>query len=94
MAKKEADREIIHLELEKSRIEREKARIVLNMGLVLYFGFLVAGIIGFAFEFINSSLLNVIVVCGIFVLVISTAPYLIIVHREEKWIKKKEREIR
>jgi uncharacterized oligopeptide transporter (OPT) family protein len=91
MGKKE---EIIHLELEKSRIEREKARIILNMGLVIYFGFLIAGIIGFAFEFITSSFLNVIVICGIFVLIISTAPYLIIVHKEERWIKKKERELR
>ena len=59
MAKKsEVDREITYLELENSRINREKAKIVLNMGLVLYFGFLIAGVIGFAFEYIDSFLLN------------------------------------
>jgi len=90
MAKKsELDSEITYLELEKSRINREKAKLVLHMGLVLYFGFLIAGIIGFAFKYIDSFLLNVLVICGIVILVVSTLPYLIIVHREEKWIKLK-----
>jgi|TARA_Y100000310_G_C20112459_1_gene547751 hypothetical protein len=90
MAKKsDADREIIYLELEKSRINREKAKIVLNMGLVLYFGFLIAGVIGFSFEYIDSLLLNVLVVSGIVILIVSTLPYLVIVHKEEKWIKSK-----
>ncbi len=89
MAKKGVDSEIIYLEIEKSRINREKARIVLNMGLVLYFGFLIAGVIGFAFEYIDSFLLNILVVCGIVILVVSTLPYLVIVHREEKLINLK-----
>ncbi len=93
MAKKSEDREVILLELEKSRINREKGRIVLNMGLILYFGFLIAGVIGFAFEYIDSTLLNVLVVCGIIILIISTVPYLIIVHKEDRWIKSKLSEL-
>lgn len=90
MAKKsELDTEATYLELERSRIEREKARIVLNMGLILYFGFLIAGVMGFAFEYIDSFLLNALVISGIVILIVSTLPYLIIVHREEKWIKLK-----
>ncbi|MBW2975317.1 hypothetical protein KY366_06375 [Candidatus Woesearchaeota archaeon] len=90
MAKKsEIGEESINLELERSRIKREKAKIVLNMGLVLYFGFLIAGIVGFAFKHIDSFLLNVLVVCGIIILIVSTLPYLIIVHKEEKWISLK-----
>ena len=95
MAKKtEGDREIDYLELEKSRINREKGRIVLNMGLVLYFGFLIVGIVGFAFEYIGSFLLNVLVICGIIILIVSTLPYLIIVHKEEKWIKSRLNELK
>ncbi len=90
MAKKsEVDREITYLELERSRINREKSKLVLNMGLVLYFGFLIAGVIGFAFHYIDSTFLNVLVICGILILIVSTFPYLIIVHREESWIKLK-----
>jgi hypothetical protein len=87
--KSDVGREITYLELEKSRINREKAKIVLNMGLVLYFGFLIAGVIGFSFEYIDSLLLNVLVISGIVILIVSTLPYLIIVHKEEKWIKLK-----
>lgn len=95
MAKKsEMDEEITYLELERSRINREKGKLVLNMGLVLYFGFLVAGVIGFAFEYIDSFLLNVLVICGIVILIVSTVPYLIIVYREEKWIKLKLYQLR
>jgi len=95
MAKKSGtDSEIIYLEIERSRINREKARIVLNMGLVLYFGFLIAGIIGFAFEYINSLMLNVLVICGIVILIVSTLPYLIIVHKEDRFIEVKLYELK
>jgi hypothetical protein len=87
--KSDVEKEITYLELEKSRINREKAKIVLNMGLVLYFGFLIAGVIGFSFEYIDSLLLNVLVISGIVILIVSTLPYLVIVHKEEKWIKSK-----
>lgn len=88
MAKKsEMDREVTYLEVERSRINREKAKIALNMGLILYFGFLIVGVVGFAFEYIDSTLLNVLVVCGIVILIVSTLPYLVIIHKEERWIK-------
>jgi len=94
MAKKSGTDKAIYLELEKSRINREKAKIVLNMGLILYFGFLIVGIVGFAFEYIDSFLLNVLIICGIVILIVSTLPYLIIVHREEEWIRLKLYELR
>ncbi|MBW2989576.1 hypothetical protein KY358_04640 [Candidatus Woesearchaeota archaeon] len=81
-----SSQEKIYLELEKSRIKREKAHIVLNMGLVLYFGFLIAGMIGFVFGYIEGFLLNVLIVCGIVILIVSTVPYHVISHKEEKWI--------
>lgn len=90
MAKKsDVDKEITYLEMERSRIDREKSKLVLNMGLVLYFGFLIAGVIGFAFKYIDSRFLNVLVISGIVILIVSTLPYLIIIHREEIWIKLK-----
>ena len=94
MPKKSVDSEIIHLELERSRINREKAKIVLNMGLVLYFGFLIVGIVGFAFEYIGNLVLNILVICGIFILIVSTVPYIIISHKEDKWIKSKLQELK
>ncbi len=87
--KSEVDGEITFLEIERSRINREKAKIVLNMGLVLYFGFLIVGVVGFTFDYIDSFLLNVLVIAGIVILIVSTLPYLVIIHKEEKWIKLK-----
>jgi len=78
--------ERIYLEIEKSRINREKSKLVLDKSLMLYFTFMVVGIIGFAFSFIDSFLLNVLVVCGIIVLVVGTIPYVVITQKEEKRI--------
>ncbi|MBU0629275.1 MAG: hypothetical protein KKC75_08875 [Nanoarchaeota archaeon] len=95
MAKKsDKEREIDYLEIEKSRINREKARLVVNMGLILYFGFLIVGIIGFTFDYVDSTMLNVLVICGIVILVVSTLPYLIIVHNEDRWINSKIQELK
>ena len=95
MAKKsDKESEIDYLEIEKSRINREKARIVVNMGLMLYFGFLIVGIIGFTFDYIDSTMLNVLVICGIVILVVSTLPYIIIVHNEDRWINSKLKELK
>src|SRR3989338_3795769 len=79
-------REIIYLEIEKSRISREKAKVVLDKSLLLYVVFMLVGILGFAFEYIDSFLLNVLVVLGIVILIIGTLHYLIISHREEQKI--------
>lgn len=95
MVKKgEMERETTYLEVEKSRISREKAKIALDMGLILYFGFLIVGVVGFAFEYIDSLLLNVLVICGIIILIVSTLPYLIIIHKEERWINSRLGELK
>ena len=86
--------EIDTLEMEKSRIAREKSKIVLNEGLVLYFAFLAIGVIGFSNGFLDSFMLNILVISGIIVLIISTLPYVFIVHREEKWIHMRLAELR
>ena len=86
--------EIDILELEKSKISREKAGMVLSKGLTLYVAFLLVGIIGFANEYIDAFMLNVLVIAGIVVLFISTLPYVIIVHNEERWINKRLQELK
>ena len=83
----ENEKEVIYLEIEKSKINREKSKLVLNKSLMLYFSFLFIGVIGFSFDYINSFMLNVLVVLGIIILVIGSLPYLIITHNEEKKIE-------
>ena len=86
MSKKGDEKEIMYLEIEKSRINREKSRIVLNKSLLLYVLFMIVGIVGFASDYIDSMMLNVLIMAGIAVLVIGTIPYLIITHKEERKI--------
>jgi hypothetical protein len=86
--------EIIYLEIEKSRINREKSRIVLNKSLSLYVLFMLVGIIGFVFDYIDSKMLNALIITGIIVLVIGTIPYLLITHKEENKIKDFLRKLR
>ncbi|MBW2984349.1 hypothetical protein KY361_04495 [Candidatus Woesearchaeota archaeon] len=77
---------IMYLEIEKSRINREKSRIVLNKSLSLYIVFMIVGVIGFVFDFIDSTMLNTLIIAGIVILVLGTLPYLLISHKEEKKI--------
>jgi len=89
--KKEA---IVYLEVEKSRIKREKARIVLNKSLFLYVAFLLVGVFGFVNNYIDSTLLNMLIIMGIFVLFIGTLPYVLITVKEEKKINNMLKELK
>tara|TARA_Y100000310_G_scaffold344985_1_gene460965 strand:- start:488 stop:781 length:294 start_codon:yes stop_codon:yes gene_type:complete len=82
----EKDKLDVMLELEKSRINREKAKIVLNKSLVLYFCFLLVGVFGFIFDYLGSLLLNMLIIMGLAILVLGTFPYLFTITKEEKKI--------
>ena len=92
MSKKEVssiDREIIYLELEKSRINREKSKTVLDKSFMLYFAFLLVGVVGFAADYIDQTMLKALVIAGIIILIIGTIPYILIIAKEENFIKRK-----
>jgi len=78
------EREIVEIEIEKSRLNREKAMIVLNKSLFIYFCFLFVGIIGFINSYLSKTLLNVIILVGLVVLVLGTVPYVQTMKKEEK----------
>lgn len=94
MKSDEKERSIIYLEIEKSKINREKAKLVLNNSIMLYLLFMAIGVIGFVFEYLDSFMLNLMIIVGIVVLIIGTVPYLIMVSLEEKKINKKLMELR
>jgi len=80
------DKEILFLEIEKSRINREKSKAVLDKSFMLYFSFLLVGIVGFAGGFIESLVLKALVVAGIVILILGTIPYVMITSKEDKFI--------
>jgi hypothetical protein len=77
-------REIIELELEKSRLNREKCALILNKSVFLYFTFMFIGVIGFVNGYIKPLTLNLIIILGLFALIVGTAPYMAMAHKEHK----------
>ena len=78
------EKQIIQLELEKSRLSREKGMIILNKSTYLYFTFMFIGVIGFLNHYLSSAMLNFIIVMGLIALVVGTLPYIFAAHKEQK----------
>ena len=85
-------KESIYLEIEKSRVHREKSKTVLDKSFMLYFSFLLVGVVGFAGGYIDSQMLKILVIAGIIILIIGTLPYVIITTKEDQFLNEKLRE--
>jgi hypothetical protein len=84
MTASELRKEVIDLEVEKSRLNREKSMLVMNKSLVLYFCFMFVAVLGFINGYITRTLLNVLIIMGLAVLIIGTVPYVKTMHSEEQ----------
>lgn len=79
----DVERAIIDLEIEKSKINREKSLLVLNKALLLYFTFLFLSILGLVYSYIGKYLFNVLIIMGLIVLIIGIVPYVKTMQSEE-----------
>ncbi len=75
---------LITLEVEKSKINREKSVLVLDKAMMLYFIFLFIAVIGFINGYIQVKVLNTLIVMSFGVLVIGIIPYWITMRKEEQ----------
>ena len=71
----ELEKQIIELELEKTRLDRERGMIILNKSIFLYFTFIFVGIIGFMNHYLSSKMLDVMILTGLLALIIGSIPY-------------------
>lgn len=78
------DRAIIDLEIEKSKLNREKSMLVLNKALTIYFIFLFISILGYVNTYITKALFNVLILMGLCVLLIGIVPYIKTMQEEER----------
>jgi hypothetical protein len=76
----------LELEIKKSDIRREKTKLVLDKSIWLYFLFMIIGSIGFVYGYVNSKMLNFIIIIGFIILIIGALPYITTVSKEEKRI--------
>ncbi|MBT7903739.1 hypothetical protein HN587_07790 [Candidatus Woesearchaeota archaeon] len=85
---KKIPREVVELEVEKSRLNREKSMLVMNKSLILYFCFMFVAVLGFINGYISRTLLNVLIVMGLAVLIVGAVPYIKTMHSEESRLNK------
>jgi len=78
------DQLLIQLEIEKSKLNREKSFLLVDKSLLLYFAFLIIGIIGFINKYFDARYLNVMVVLSFGVLGVGLVPYMLTMSLEEK----------
>jgi hypothetical protein len=84
----------LSLEIEKSKIQREKSLLLIDKGLLLYFSFLFVGIIGFLNHYVSTTVLNMLVIMSFAVLGIAIAPYIVTMQKEENRLNELLKSIR
>ncbi|MBI2142810.1 hypothetical protein HYU20_00520 [Candidatus Woesearchaeota archaeon] len=75
---------VLALEIEKSKLNREKSLLLLDKALLVYFAFLVVGIIGFINKYLDARYLNVMIVMSFGVLAVGLVPYMLTMAGEER----------
>jgi|GEM_PF-6324075 len=86
MVNRKNSEKIIELEIKKSDIRREKAKLVLDKCVWLYFLFMITGVAGFIYGYVESNMLNFMIIASFIVLIAGTLPYITVVSKEEKYI--------
>ena len=75
---------ILSLEIEKSKLNREKSLLLLDKSLLIYFAFLTVGIIGFLNKYFDARYLNMMIMMSFGVLAVGLVPYMLTMAGEEK----------
>ena len=76
---------IFEMELELSKLKREKSVIVLNKSIFLYFFFIFLAVLSLLTGFINFF--NILVVLGLLTIIVGSVPYIRTMYVEEKNLK-------
>lgn len=84
----EAEKQIIMLKIEKTKMQREKSLLILNKSVMLFFAFLAVAVIGVVNKVISATQLNILIIIGISALLIGVLPYGIASRKEEKELEK------
>lgn len=79
-----SDEMVLALEIEKSKLNREKSLLLLDKSLLVYFAFLIVGVIGFVNKYLDARYLNIMIVMSFGVLAVGLVPYMLTMAGEEK----------
>jgi len=84
----ELEKQVIDLRIEKLRLNRERAVLILNKGTSVYFAFIILAILGFMNNVLDIATLNVLVLVGLVILIASVLPYSKAMQKEESELSK------
>lgn len=84
----ESEKQYISLVIEKSKLHRERAMLVLDKGLLLFFAFLAFSVIAREQDLITDLIFKITVISSICVLLLSITPYINISKKEEEKLDK------
>ena len=79
-----AEVQAIKLVIEKSKVKRERALLIINKGVMLYFSFLFLAVLGLTYEFIDQKTLNTLILMGFGVLIVAGVPYIQLMKKSEQ----------
>ncbi|MBI3037276.1 hypothetical protein HYY73_06040 [Candidatus Woesearchaeota archaeon] len=75
---------VLSLEIEKSKLNREKSLLLLDKSLLMYFAFLIIGVVGFVNRYLDARFLNIMIALSFGVLAVGLVPYMLTMSKEEK----------
>ncbi len=84
----ESEKLFYELNLEKLRVEREKGRLILDKGLLLFFAFFFFAVVLYLNKTITQIVFSLLILAGIIVLLIAVMPYAKIAKAQEDAINK------
>ena len=75
---------ILSLEIEKSKLNREKSLLLLDKSLLLYFAFVIIAVVGLINKYISTKDMNMLIILSFGVLAVGLVPYMITMGKEER----------
>ncbi|MCX6709398.1 MAG: hypothetical protein NTV63_00370 [Candidatus Woesearchaeota archaeon] len=80
----DAEKEAIVIGIELSKLRRSRATMILGMGILMYFVFIMAAVIGFVNNLLTQQMLNMMVIMGLCILILALWPYVKTLNDEER----------
>ena len=78
------EKEVILLRTELSKVRRDKADMLLNKGVMLYFGFIIIAVVGLLSKYVTLTGLEIIIVLGVFAILLPVWIYTDVMTKEER----------
>lgn len=81
------ERQKIALQIEKSKMKRDKSVVILNRGLIVYFCIILMAVFGFVNNYLSRITLNVLIISAVLILTAASMPFIASMYRDEKDIE-------